>query len=191
MKIFKDGILYIQKNDVVSLFSLNFKLTKKMPILLFKKATGENTVTVIDGSNCFDFYTIDDKNTIEFLLNFDYIINYAEVKDLTEEEIRQLGNPIIDEMNSIVTKLNNNSTLSYEKAELLNNYAMLKMKLYDLRNFLWFKQGHIKINLPKDVEYPKDVVKQEIVIVPIHYDRIEFSEKKGIKKLIRDFIKRK
>lgn len=174
MKIFKNDILYIQKNDVVNLFSLNLKLNPKMPILLFKRTIGENTVTVIDGSDCFDFYTIDDKNTLDFLLNFDYIINYEDVKDLTEEEIKELGKPIIDQMNCLVAKLNDDSTLSYEKAELSNNYAMLKMKLYDLRNFLWFKQGHIKMNLPKDVEYPKDM---------------KTIEENRLKKLIKRFIK--
>ena len=38
---------------------------------------------------------------------------------------------------------------------MVSQCGLLDFKIYSLRNFLWFKQGHIKMKLPKGFEQKK------------------------------------
>lgn len=53
-------------------------------------------------------------------------------------------------------------------------YELLDFKICSLRDILWFKQGDIKMDLPKGIDFPNEV-KQE----------------KGIKKLIKTMFNKK
>lgn len=57
---------------------------------------------------------------------------------------------------------------------MISQCELLDFKFYSLRDFLWFKQGHIKMTFPKGIELPT-----------------ELSKEKGVKKLVRDILNRK
>ena len=103
------------------------------------------------------------------------MIDYNEVKDLSEEETITLGQSIAEEKNSIAQRFN--SLTLEERKENMNMVSqceLLDFKMYSLRDVLWFKQGHIKMELPEGVDFPA-----------------RFEQEKGIRKLIKTMLNKK
>ena len=71
--------------------------------------------------------------------------------------------------------------------ELLNN------KFYGLRDFVWWRDGHIKFDLPQGIEYPttfkSDVIDGTAVVVEDEKTG-DKKEDKGIKKFFKTIFKR-
>lgn len=113
----------------------------------------DRDVIIINNRNRYDFVEFDAPEEIEFFKGIDWMIDYNEVKDLSEEGIITLGQSIVKEKNRIAQKFN-----SMEINERKRNMGMvtqcelLDFKMYSLRDFLWFKQGHIKMKLPASVK---------------------------------------
>lgn len=113
----------------------------------------DRDVIIINNRNRYDFVEFDAPEEIEFFKGIDWMIDYNEVKDLSEEGIITLGQSIVKEKNRIAQKFN-----SMEINERKRNMGMvtqcelLDFKMYSLRDFLWLKQGHIKMKLPASVK---------------------------------------
>lgn len=160
MKIITDNAVYVQKNDIAYLINTDLAI----PASIFMKVVGIGIVS------------IDDNNKYEFFKGVDWMIDYNEVKDLSEEETIALGQSIAEEKNNIAQRFN--SMKPEERKENMNmvfQCELLDFKMYSLRDVLWFKQGHIKMELPEGVDLP-----------------VGFEQEKGIRKLIKTiFNKRK
>ncbi len=164
MKIITDNAVYVQKEDISYLF--HAELT--MPESLCIKAFG-NCLTIYDDNDRYEFIKFEAPREIEFFKGIDWIIDYNEVKDLSEEEIIAVAQSILEEKNNIAQIFN--SMTSKEKQENMNMVSQcefLDFKMDSLRNVLWFKQGHIKMQLPEDGDCPAG-----------------FKQEKGIRKLIK------
>ena len=174
MKIITKDAAYVQKNDITFLNNTDIPI----PASIFLKMFGTGVV-IIDDSNRYEFMKYEEKDEIEFFKNLDWIIDYNEVKDLTEEEFIKFGQSIADEKNAIAKKFN---AMSNEEKEnnmnMVSECELLDFKMYSLRDILWFKQGHLKMTLPK-----------------IEESYIETNEptdnSKGIKKLVKTIFKKK
>ena len=57
---------------------------------------------------------------------------------------------------------------------MVSQCELLDFKIYSLRDVLWFKQGHIKMELPEGVGFPT-----------------EFEQEKGIRKWIKTMFNKK
>lgn len=165
MKIITENAVYVQKNDIAYLNRAELTI----PASIFMKVFG-NGIVIINDSNRYEFVKFESPEEIEFFKGIDWIIDYNEVKDLSEEETIALGQSIAEEKNNIAHRFNSMTPEEREyNEELVTQCELLDFKMYSLRDFLWFKQGHIKMKLPK-----------------------EFEQEKGIRKLIRTiFDKRK
>lgn len=147
MKIIKDNVIYIQNNDIIQLNHSDMDI----PASIFMKIFG-NGIVIIDDSNRYEFVSFTEPEEIEFLRNIDWILDYDEVKDLSEEEIITLAEKIMSERNELANKF-----LSMTESEKEKNIAMVDQcelinhKMFSLRDFLWFKQGHIQMELPEEV----------------------------------------
>lgn len=164
MKIITDDAVYVQKNDIIYLTQTDLAI----PASIFMKVFGSGIV-VIDDSNRYEFVKFDVPEEIEFFKGIDWMIDYNEVKDLSEEETIALGESIAEEKNSIARKFN--SMMPEERKENMNMVSqceLLDFKMYSLRDVLFFKQGRLKIELPEGVDLP-----------------FGFKQEKGIKKLMK------
>lgn len=132
-------------------------------------------IVIIDDSNRYEFVEFNTPKEIEFFKGIDWMIDYNEVKDLSEEETFELGQSILEEKNAIAKKFNSMSKEEKEKnRNMISQCKLLDFKIYSLRDFLWFKQGQIKMKLPNGVDSPNG-----------------FEQEKGIKKLVKTIINKK
>ena len=170
MKIITDSAVYVQKNDIAYLNQTDLAI----PASIFMKVFGSGIV-IIDDSNRYEFVEFDAPEEIEFFKGIDWMIDYNEVKDLSEEETITLGQSIAKEKNSIAQRFN--SLTLEERKENMNMVSqceLLDFKMYSLRDVLWFKQGHIKMELPEGLGFPAG-----------------FEQEKGIRKLIKTMLNKK
>lgn len=157
MKIFKDGAVYVQKNDIINLNQFDLVIPASIYLSLFG-----NEVTIIDDSNRFEFVRYDKDYEIEFFKNIDWIIDYNEVKDLDENKILELAQNITDKQKSVSEKYNSMSEEEQNENEhLLLEYQNFYFKICSLYDVVLFMKGRIKMTLPEGVEYPKDYVEEE------------------------------
>lgn len=172
MKIITDREVYVQKNDIIQLNSSNLEIPASIYLSIFGSG-----ITVIDDSNRYEFVKFEEAYEIEFLKSINWIINYDDVKDLSDDEIIEMGIKILAERSQKADNFN-----SLPEEERINNIDkveeecdLLEFKYYSTRDFLWFKQGHLNFDLPEGIEYPMEQVKEE----------------KGIKKLIKSIFNKK
>ncbi len=145
MKIITDTAAYVQKNDLAYYLT---NVDYDVPASIFMKAFG-NGIVIVDDRNRYDFVKFEEENEIEFFKQIDWIIDYNEVKDLSEQEFIAMGNQIIDEQNKIARTFNEMSeTERQEHLDMVSRHELLNFKLYSLRDILWFKRGTLKMKLP-------------------------------------------
>lgn len=175
MKIVTDNVAYVQKNDLIHLNQSGLDI----PASVYLKVFG-NGITIINNNNRYEFVKYEEKHEIEFFKKIDWMIDYFEVKNMTEDEIMAFASKINEEMGSIAEAYNSMSEdarrRNYNMAE---RFELLEFKIYSLRDVLWFKQGHLEWSLPEDIDYPT------VMLEP------QKPEEKGIKKLIKSLFKNK
>ena len=170
MKIITDNAVYVQKNDIAYLYSSDLE----MPVSVFMKVFGKGD-TIIDDSNRYDFVKFEDESDREFFKGLDWIIDYNEVKNLSEEQIVGLLNNIGDAQQKVVITFNSMSEEERRAhSDMVTQCELLEFKFYSLRDILWFKQGHISMKLPEGIDYPDG-----------------YSQEKDILKLIKTLFNKK
>ena len=170
MKIMTDDAVYVQKNDLAYLNQTDLPI----PASIFMKVFGSGVV-IINNSNKYEFVKFDAPLEIEYFKGIDWMIDYNEVKDLSEEETTALGQSIAEEKNRIAQKFNSMSLKERNRnMDLVFQCELLDFKLCSLRDILFFKQGHIKMELPEMENISTEIVQE-----------------KGIKKLIKTIFDKK
>lgn len=170
MKIITDNTTYVQKNDMTYLLNTD----QAIPASIFMKFFGNDAI-IIDDRNRYEFVCFDDPKEIEFFKKMDWMIDYNEVKDLSEEEIFALGKSAWSERNRLVAQYN--AMTPNERSEnqnIASQCELLEFKAFSLRDILWFKQGHITMELPKGIDLPAGM-----------------KQGKGIKKLFKTIFHKK
>ena len=70
--------------------------------------------------------------------------------DMPEEELTSLIEKILGEMNLIANEYDLIPDNQAKKCrELAKTFSLLEFKFYSLRDILWYKQGHISLNIPE------------------------------------------
>lgn len=147
MKIITNDAIYVQKNDIGYLNQTNITI----PASIFMKVFGKGIV-IIDNSNRYEFVKFEDQKEIEFFKGLDWIINYEDVRYLDEKEILKSGETISQEINNIAKTFNKMSEKEMAvNMDMVDEYELLKYKLYSLRDVLDFTRGELKFNLPEGV----------------------------------------
>ena len=104
MKIITNDSAYVQKNDISYLNSSDLPI----PASIFMKVFG-NGVTIINDSNRYDFVKFDEESEIEYFKDLDWMIDYNQVKDLSEDEMIKLAESIGEERDGIANSFNSMS----------------------------------------------------------------------------------
>lgn len=171
MKIFVNNAVYVQKNDIAFLSALD------LPILgsVFMKVFG-NGITIIDDNNRYDFVKFDEEEEIAFFKNLDFIVDYNDVKYLSDEKIIDLGNDIAMKKNSLARTFNVMSdSVRAKNMHIVTECKKYDFKMYSLRDILWFRQGHLKFALPSEV---------------VDMDNSKKKSVKGFRKILKKFKKK-
>ena len=170
MKIITNDAIYVQKNDMAYLNNTNITI----PASIFMKVFGKGIV-IINDLNRYEFVKFEDKKEIDFFKQLDWIIDYEDVRNLNEKEILKLARTVADEKAKIALEFNKMSEKEMAaNTDMVDEYELLKYKLYSLRDVLDFTRGELKFNLPEGVEYPT------------YY---QVKEEKGIKRLFKKINK--
>lgn len=194
MKIITDDACYVQKNDMIYLNRSDMAI----PASIFMEFWGKGIV-IIDDSNRYEFVKFTDPLDIEFFRGIDWIVDYYDVKDLSNEDIIEVANEINEEKKKIAEVYNTMSDKDKEaNYDMVVRAELLDYKFYSLRDFCWFRGGHIKFSLPDGVEYPADFATgttidstsvQKNIDENVLQESSEIVSDKKSKKGIKQFIK--
>ena len=177
MKILKDNKIYVQKNDIAYLNVTN----EAIPASIYLKVYGRG-ITIIDDSNRYEFIEFTDPKEIEFFQRLDWIIDYNEVKDLTEEQIIQLGKEVAAEKNRRADEFNAQpETYRRETIErVLAEQELFDFKMYSLRDIIMFKRGELTFKLPKGVSAPSTNANSQ--------EQSSVKQETGIKRFVKSIF---
>ena len=168
-------VVYVQKYDMMFIMHN----CDSLPAALMEDFFSD--IVIINGDNRFEFVRFTDPSEVEFFKKQDWIIDYADYKDLTEEEIMEKGMGVIDEINAVAQEFNDSSS-EKQRATLYDRHELLNAKLDSVKVFLWYKQGHIHFQLP--------VVEEDNHMVYVGDDKLNKKES-GIKRLAKRLFGRK
>ena len=133
--------IYVQTYDLAMLIR-GHKI--EMPANIFNKVFGKVFVVA---ENKFDFLEFSEPDDIKILLDTDWIINYKEFKNFTEEELKNTIESIKDEMKEIAYQYN--MEVKEDKLlELMSKYKYLEYKVIQLEGIIYLKRGEITFPFP-------------------------------------------
>lgn len=161
MKIITEDAVYVQMNDIMFLNSTDIPI----PASIIMQVFGQG-ITVVNDKNRYDFVKFEESTEIDYFKDLDWIVDYYAVNGLSDAQIKAKIDKVLEERNTNADKYN--ALPDAEKKhhqDMVSRHEQLEHKAYGLRDLLWFKQGHLEMTLPEEVEYPvgyKTSIKQKI-----------------------------
>lgn len=151
MKIIRDNKIYVQRSDI-SMMSVDDNLKDNETV---KKILSMGFS--YDEKNKYDFLPFTEEDVIELLSKLDYIIDYDEIKDMSDEDLDGLAKETADERNNVTVRYArlDEEEMRREFKKARNEISLLEYKIISLRDLSWFRSGHLKFALPEGAEYPK------------------------------------
>ena len=165
MKVFANGKVYVQNNDLQYLLrvcdsiSISSSITNKVfgdgisiPLSIINKIFGDFFI-VTDG-NRYKFVEFSNPEDVEFFRNCDWIIDYHAFDGRAEEEIINFGIQINDNRNKLVEEFNNLPEKEQEKQyeQVSSEVMMLDHKINSIIDLVWYRQGHLMFTVPTEIE---------------------------------------
>lgn len=140
--------VYVQLNDVMMLMQLDGTIPAEVMEKIF------SDVFIVTDENRFEFAEFVEPNTVSFFEQCDWIPDFRNYKNMTEEEIIADGQVMGDEMNELAVKWNAMDEEEREKNEnILQRYEQLEFKMHSTAEILWTKQGHRVMPFPIVPDY--------------------------------------
>lgn len=144
MKIITDDAAYVQKNDIAYLNQTDLDI----PASIYLKACETGTF-IVDDSNRYEFIRFNKSDEIQFFKNQDWILDYNQVKDMTEDELIEYGERIITQYNELAETFNALSEQErMQNIELDMQCDLLGFKLFSLHDFIFYRKGLLEMQLP-------------------------------------------
>jgi len=145
MKVFKNGKVYVQNEDLI----LILRSGELMPTSVLEKFYGNGPVIIVQ-DNMEDYVEFEETDQVEFFKRLDWIVDYDEVKNLSLEELEKLYDATKDEMVKIRNKYSDLSQNDdcYEKDSI--RFELLGNKLYSLSKIQYFKARKLELALPNE-----------------------------------------
>ena len=121
MKIFRKennrDVVYVQMQDIM--FIENELDDIAIPASIHIKICPKG-VTMVDDSNRFDFVKFDKEPEVDFFKTLNFIIDYNDYKDLTDEQFQERLKNVVDEYNNLVT-MDGSISAHYENTILITD----------------------------------------------------------------------
>ena len=169
MKIIRNNAVYVQKSDIGFLKRTNLEV----PASIFMKYEESKD------NNKHDLIKYDGPNEMDYLKQIEDIVDYDEVKDLSEEELITLLQNVSDEYNFTADSFNEMSLEDKIKhIQLVTKCILLECKFYSLSDILEIKQGKLNINFPEEENKKKDSFKKVYDILTMDLTLDMFKRKK-------------
>ena len=143
MKIITSNAAFIQKKDLDFLIHKNLDLPDSVVLRIHGDVP-------IDENNKYEFVKFTLRKEIKYFKNLDWLIDYKQINKLSEDEMIELYKKTAKEVDNIAYKYNelsNQEKLTHP--EMIVQSKLLKYKMQSIKDALWFKQGHIDMNVPE------------------------------------------
>ena len=150
MKIVTFNGIYVLRKDIEFLNQIELVV----PASIYLKRY-ECDGLLPEDNDAYKFVKFKSSREIDYISKLDWLIDYDEVKNLTEEEIKKMGCQIGYQQNELIEKYNAMSEEEQKRnLDMVKQIKILYYKLCMLRDILWFKKGALDIKLPLGVEKP-------------------------------------
>lgn len=142
--------VYVQMQDIMHLNHSDMPI----PASIYTKVyTG---VVIVDNSNRFNFVKFDEEHEVKFFKELEFVIDYDQYKDLTDEQLKEEYQKLAIKANGIAEKLNAMTPDEIEQnRHLLLEYENLEYMLNFLSEIYAIKHGKREMPFPEFVEMPK------------------------------------
>lgn len=154
MKIITDSCAYVQRVDIDNLIREDIVISESVFLKFIEN----------DNGDMYGFIKFNDLESIEYLKKMDCIVDYKDIKDLSSEQIIELGKSLAEKSNDIRNKIN--SMPQSQTENMIMHCKLLNFKVRSLCNVYQLKNNSIKIKLPKEIRKsdntssPKTVVRK-------------------------------
>lgn len=140
--------VYVQLNDIMMMMQFGSTIPSEVMEKHFMN------MFIVTDENRFEFSEFTDPHTVEFFEQCEWIPDFREFKDLTEEEIIANGQKIGQLMNEVAMQWNGMTPEEREENEYVyNRHESLEFKMHSTAEILWTKQGHRVMPFPTVPDY--------------------------------------
>ena len=140
--------VYVQLNDIMMMMKFGSAIPSEVMEKHFMN------MFIVTDENRFEFSEFTDPHTVEFFEQCEWIPDFREFKDLTEEEIIANGQKIGQLMNEVAMQWNGMTPEEREENEYVyNRHESLEFKMHSTAEILWTKQGHRVMPFPTVPDY--------------------------------------
>lgn len=145
--------VYVQMQDIVY---LSHETDMPIPASIYMKVFSGVTTTIVNDSNRFNFVKFNDEHEVNFFRDLEFIIDYEQYKDLTDEQLEEEGQKLANKVNEIVKKWNS-MTLGERKENrsLLQEHRNICYMLNFVSEVYAVKHGKRFMPFPEFVRIPK------------------------------------
>lgn len=143
MKISTKDAIYVQKKD---LEFLKFQ-ARALPSSINQKIF-ENSMLDLDDYDKYDFLMFENEEDIEFFKSLDWLIDYTEIKDLENDELRQIGENLVKRNDEVAKKLYSIEEKDESYKSTIQEYMLLSYQITTLSDISDMNNGMLKIKLP-------------------------------------------
>lgn len=155
MKIITKDCAYVQYTDIAELIDALIVTKAECPQSVLETCYG--TTFTCNSDNQFEFMEFYNEDAIEFFKNLNYIVDYDDVKETSEEALAKYSNSLAFNRNKMIQTYNQ---MSKQKQDEYQEDVELRTRLLDhkiqtLEQFRLFKAGKLRMDLPEGIEYPK------------------------------------
>lgn len=148
MKIITNNKIYVQKKDLAHLLEIVALTNIMCPNSIMNNIF--NPTLIMNRDEELDFVMYEGDEIISFFKELDYIVDYNEIKDLSDIGIVNYVQTLCDSLNPMVEEYNLMlSGQNYKKREELEAFFRINdLKINDIRNYLMYKHGNLNMNIP-------------------------------------------
>lgn len=142
--------VYVQMQDIMHLNNTDMSIPASIYTKVF---TG---IVIVDDSNRFDFVRFDEEHEVKFFRELEFVIDYDQYKDLTDEQLEKECQKLATRANEIAEKWN---AMPQEERKqntnLLQEHENLGYMLNFLSEIYAVKHGKRSMPFPDFVKLPK------------------------------------
>lgn len=151
MKILTKNIVYVQKKDLEFLKYIVRILPPSIGQKIF-----ENKDLDPDDYDKYDFFEFTDDDDIAFFRSLDWLIDYTQVKDSKNDNLRQIAEKVAIKYDEVARRLYSMTEKDENYKSTLQEYTLLSYQIATIEDISDINNGLLKINIPNTkVSIPK------------------------------------
>lgn len=142
--------VYVQMQDIMQLNQSDMPIPESIYTKVF---TG---ITIVNDSNRSDFVSFDEAHEVKFFRELEFVIDYDQYKELTDEQLGEKGQKLVMKANEIAEKWNSMSSDEREQnSNLFQEHENIEYMLNFLSEIYAIKHGKRSMPFPDFVKLPE------------------------------------